>query len=427
MKKSWRKKEKNLKNFIKTLVFRSQNRKKNAKPLYFAIDKHREREYNVGMKQSIYFDHAATTPLDKEVFKKMSPYFTELFGNADSPHAIGRKAIAAVDDARATLAELLNAKTNEIYFTSGGTESDNWAILGGAYAQKRAGKTRVVISSIEHHAALSAAERLEKEGFEIVYLPVNEGGRVEMNAVKAAVNEQTALVCLMAANNETGVLQPIKEGAQIAHEMGALFFTDAVQAAPYMPIDVKEWGVDMLSLSAHKFYGPKGCGALYIKNGVKIEKLVGGGEQERGLRGGTVNVPSVIGLAAAYELAAKSFSQTQTKIQKLRELFLKEISVLNGVKINGDKNALPAILNLRFDGVENTSFLYNMDLQGVCLAAGSACASASVKPSHVLTAMGLSNEQAKESVRFSFGKHNTEEEIVLGARLTVETVLKLRE
>lgn len=379
------------------------------------------------MKKTIYFDHAATTPLSKTVFNKMSPYFTDFFGNADSPHAVGRKAVAAVDEARAIVAKLLNAKTNEIYFTSGGTESDNWAIIGGAYAKKKEGKTRVVLSSIEHHAALFAAERLKNDGFEIVELPVNEGGRVEMNAIKEAVNEQTALVCLMAANNETGVLQPIKEAAQIAHENGALFFTDAVQAAPYLPIDVKEWGVDMLSFSSHKFYGPKGCGVLYIKNGVKIEKLVAGGEQERGLRGGTVNVPSVVGLAAAYEENCAALAETNKKLEKLSSLFLKEISSLGGVSVNGEEPKLPSILNLRFEGVENTAFLYNMDLKGVCLAAGSACASASVKPSHVLTAMGLTNLQAKESVRFSFGKHNTQEEILEGARLTVETVLKLRE
>lgn len=379
------------------------------------------------MKKTIYFDHAATTPLSKTVFNKMSPYFTDLFGNADSPHAVGRKAVAAVDEARAVVAKLLNAKTNEIYFTSGGTESDNWAIIGGAHAKKKEGKTRVVLSSIEHHAALFAAERLKNDGFEIVELPVNEGGRVEMNAIKEAVNEQTALVCLMAVNNETGAIQPIKEAAQIAHENGALFFTDAVQAAPYLPIDVKEWGVDMLSFSSHKFYGPKGCGVLYIKNGVKIEKLVAGGEQERGLRGGTVNVPSVVGLAAAYEENCAALAETNEKLKKLSSLFLKEISSLGGVIVNGEEPKLPSILNLRFEGVENTAFLYNMDLKGVCLAAGSACASASVKPSHVLTAMGLTNLQAKESVRFSFGKHNTEEEILEGARLTVETVLKLRE
>ncbi len=379
------------------------------------------------MEKNIYFDNAATTSLDKRVLEKMLPYFIENYGNADSPHALGRKAMGAVDLARDTLAELLNANKNEIYFTSGGTESDNWALLGGARAKRKEGKTRVVVSSIEHHAVLSATERLKEEGFEIVYLQVNEGGRVALNEIENAVNDETAIVCLMAANNETGVLQPIEKACEIAHEKGALFFTDAVQLAPYEPIDVKKVPCDLVSISAHKFYGPKGVGALYVKNGVKIEKLVGGGEQERGLRGGTVNVPSVIGLAHAYYLARAEMAERNEKISRLKNLFLKEIFSLEGVHVNGEsENALPSVLSLRFDGVENTAFLYAMDLKGVCLAAGSACASASIKPSHVLTAMGLSEEQAKNSVRFSFGKDNTQDEIIKGAKLTKETVLNLR-
>ena len=378
------------------------------------------------MDERIYFDHAATTPLDKQVLEKMLPYFTDSFGNADSPHSFGRKAMAAVDSARDCLAELLNAKKNEVYFTSGGTESDNWALIGGARASRKQGKTRVVLSAIEHHALLSAAERLQKEGFEIVYLPVNKGGRVELNALQSAITEDTAIVALMAANNETGVLQPVKEAAKIAKEKGALFFTDAVQAAPYMPIDVKEWGVDMLSLSAHKFYGPKGVGALYIRSGVKVEKLVGGGEQERGLRGGTVNVPSVVGMAAAYALARESMQKDNEKLAVLSRRFLRELDGLAGVVRNGDLEALPSVLNLRFEGVSNTALLYNLDLCGIAVAAGSACASASVKPSHVLTAMGLDERAAKESVRFSFGKNNTESQIVAGARRVAELVTKLR-
>lgn len=375
----------------------------------------------------IYLDHAATTPLDKEVLEKALPYFLENYGNADSPHTLGRRAMCAVDEARDTIAALLNARKNEVYFTSGGTEADNWAMLGGAWAKRKEGKTKIVLSCIEHHAVLSSAERLEKEGFTITYLPVNEGGRVELNALENAIDEQTGLVCLMMANNETGVLQPIREGAKLAHEHGALFFTDAVQSAPYIPLDVKDLGVDLLSFSGHKFYGPKGVGVLYIKNGVKLEKLVAGGEQERGMRGGTVNVPSVVGIAAAYEKCRREMDGANAKLQKLSALFMEKISALDGVKRNGDKdNALPSVLNLHFAGVENTSFLYNMDLQGVCLAAGSACASASVKPSHVLTAMGLTEKEAKESVRFSLGKNNTEEEICTAARLTVETINRLR-
>ncbi len=379
------------------------------------------------MEQRIYFDHAATTPLDKRAFEKMAPYFIENFGNADSPHALGRKAMGAVDLARDKIAELIHAKKNEVYFTSGGTESDNWAILGGAYAKKKEGKTHIVVSAIEHHAVLSASERLEKEGFEVTYLPVNAGGRVEITALENAISEKTALVCLMSANNETGVLQPIKEAEELAHKNGALFFTDAVQLAPYAPIDTREINADMISFSAHKFYGPKGVGVLYIKNGTKIEKLVAGADQERGLRGGTLNVPAIVGLAEAYAITRAEMDEANNKLARLKELFLKEISPLEGVHINGGKeNALPSVLNIRFDGVENTAFLYAMDLKGVCLAAGSACASASVKPSHVLTAMGLTEEQAKASVRFSFGKNNTEEEILRGAELTKETVTKLR-
>lgn len=377
--------------------------------------------------QRIYFDHAATTPLDKRVFEKMIPYFTDDFGNADSPHAVGRKAMAGVDNARDTVAALIGAKQNEVYFTSGGTESDNWAMLGVAYAGKEKGKTHIVLSAIEHHALLSCAERLEKDGFEITYLPVNEGGMVSLNALKGCISEKTALIAVMAVNNETGVIQPIEEVVKIAHEKGALVLIDAVQAAPYMPLDVKKWGADLIAFSAHKFYGPKGAGALYIKNGVKIAKLIGGGEQERGLRGGTLNVPAIVGLGKAYELAVEEMEKANEKIARLSSLFLEKVSPIGGVIVNGDReNALPAVLNLRFVGVENTAFLYNMDLQGVSLSAGSACASASVKPSHVLTAMGLTQAETGESVRFSFGKNNTEEEIELAAKWTVEIVERLR-
>lgn len=377
--------------------------------------------------ERIYLDHAATTPLDKKVLGKMMPYFTENFGNADSPHAIGRRAVNAVDDARDRVAERLGVKANELYFTSGGTEADNWAIVGGAYAQKAKGKDHVILSSIEHHAALYAAEKLEKEGFSVTYLPVNDGGMVEVNALQNVMTERTGLVAVMAANNETGVLQPIEKLAKIAHEKGALFFTDAVQAAPYIPLCIKQWGVDMLSFSSHKFYGPKGCGMLYVKSGVKIERFIGGGEQERGLRGGTTNVPTVVGFSEAFCKNLDTMDASNEKIERLSKLFLEGISTLKGVTVNGGEKKLPAILNLRVEGVNNVDLLYKLDLKGVCIAVGSACASASVKPSHVLLAMGLTEKETRESVRISFGKDNTEEEIRFAAAAFVETVENLRQ
>ncbi len=372
----------------------------------------------------IYLDHAATTPMDEEVFQKIIPYFTECFGNADSPHATGRRAMSAVDGARDALASRLNAKPNEIYFTSGGTEADNWALCAGAYARKEEGKTHILLSAIEHHALLSSAEKLQKEGFCVEYLPVNEGGMVELNTLKSALKADTGIVAVMLVNNEVGSIQPIAELARLTHENGSLFFTDAVQAAPYLPLDVKALGVDMLSISSHKFYGPKGCGALYIKSGVKVKGLIVGGEQERGLRGGTTNVPAVVGLSAAYEKNAKEMAAANEKIADLRRIFLKNLQDLDGVEIVG--GGIPGILNLHFDGVSNADFVFNMDLLGVSVAAGSACASASIKPSHVLLAMGLTEKKAKECVRFSFGKRNTSEEMAKAAALTVQVVKRLR-
>ncbi len=374
--------------------------------------------------QGIYLDHAATTPLDAGVLQTMLPYFTDCFGNADSPHGAGRRAMRGVDTARDTLAALLNAKPNEVYFTSGGTEADNWALRGGAYAQREKGKTHVILSAIEHHALLASAKRLEEEGFTVTYLPVNEGGMVEVNALKAAITPNTAIVAVMYVNNETGAVQPIQALAQIARENGSLFLADGVQAAPYLVLDVKALGVDMLTLSAHKFYGPKGAGALYIKSGVKVKGLVVGGEQERGLRGGTVNVPAVVGMAAAYEKSCAEREENTRKILSLRKLFLKELAGVSGLKIHGE--GIPALINLQIEGVGNADFVYAMDLKGVRLAAGSACASASMKPNHVLLAMGLDERTAKECVRISLGKDNTEEELLQAARLAKEVIASLR-
>ncbi len=374
--------------------------------------------------ERIYLDYAATTPLDKEILDTMLPYLTDNYGNADSPHAHGRKAMGAVDNARDTLAELLGAKPNEVYFTSGGTESDNWALIGGAYAMKEQGRDHVIVSAIEHHAVLAAAEKLQKEGFSVSYLPVNGQGRVETNTLQEIISERTGIVAVMAVNNETGVAQPIKELAEIAHEKGALFFTDGVQAAPHMFLDVKALGADMLSISSHKFYGPKGCGALYIKSGVKIKPIIVGGEQERGLRGGTTNVSAVVGMAAAYRKTVATVSETNEKIRKLRAVFVEEISGLDGVHIYGGD--IPAVLSLRIEGVTGVDLVYKLDLCGVSISAGAACASASVKPSHVMMAMGLTEGQARECVRVSFGKGNTEEEVKKAAALMKEIAENLR-
>lgn len=379
------------------------------------------------MEKSIYFDNAATTPLDTEVAQRMLPFFSECFGNADSPHAFGRKAMVAVDCARDAVAAALNAKPSEIYFTSGGTEADNWAILGGARAKRKEGKTHVLISAIEHHAALFAAETLEKEGFEVEYIPVNDGGRVELNTVKRLLRPSTALVCVMRVNNETGVIQPIEELAPIVKETGALFFVDGVQAAPHEKIDVKKWGVDLLSISSHKLHGPKGCGALYIRSGVKMERLVGGGEQERGMRGGTLNVPAIVGFSAAVEKTVQGMDTFHRAVEETRKAFLDGISALDGVQVNGDERyRLGAVLSLSVDGVDNATLLYRLDLDGLCVAAGSACASASVKPSHVLTAMGMTEERARQTVRISFGRQNTAAEGARAAEIFVNAVKSLR-
>ncbi len=378
------------------------------------------------MKRAIYLDNAATTPLHTQALQKMQPYLLNAFGNADSPHALGRQAAGAVDEARDTLAAALNAKPSEIYFTSGGTEADNWAILGGARNAKKQGKTHILISAIEHHASLHAAETLALEGFEVETIPVGEDGMVHVEEVKTRLKETTALVCVMAVNNETGIRQPVEEIAAVVKGSGALFFVDAVQAYPHEKIDVKTWGVDMLSISSHKIFGPKGVGALYIRSGVKIDKLVGGGEQERGLRGGTLNVPSIVGFGEAVRLLEENRAKSEQKVKGLCERFLQGILGLS-VGINGDENYRSApILNLWVSGVDNATLLYKADLEGLMIAAGSACSSASVKPSHVLTAMGLSEKHAKESVRISFGAQNTEEEVDEAAKIFVEIVKGLR-
>lgn len=379
------------------------------------------------VKTPIYFDHAATTPVDKEVLNEMIPYFSQVFGNPNSQHAFGRASVKAVDSARDTIAKIINAKPNEVYFTSGGTEGDNWAMRGVAHAHKNKGK-HLIISPIEHAAMLSTAKALEKEGFEVSYMKVDEYGFVDLEHLKNIIRDDTIFVGCMMANNEVGTIEPIKEIAEIAHSKGAVMFTDAVQAAGVLKIDVKALGVDMMSMSSHKIYGPKGVGALYIRNGLKVDSILTGGHQERMKRGGTTNVPAIVGFAKAFTIAARDIDKNFEYVSSLRDRFIDKIlSEVPFVKLNGPrKNRLPANADFSFEFIEGESILFSLDLAGISVSSGSACSSGSLEPSHVLLALGVEEALAHGSIRFSFGKHNTVEEVDYAVQVIKETVERLR-
>ena len=381
------------------------------------------------VKTPIYFDHAATTPVDKRVLDKMIPYFTENFGNANSQHVFGRNAIKAVDEARDTIAKLIGAKPNELYFTSGGTEADNWALRGIADARKEKGK-HIIINPLEHAAMLTTAKDLEKQGFEIEYMKVDEFGFVDLDALKNSMRDDTILVCSMMANNEIGTIEPIKEITEIAHSKNALMFTDAVQAAGVLDINVKDLGVDLMSMSSHKIYGPKGVGALYIKNGLRIKNLISGGHQERTKRGGTTNVAGVVGFAEAFRIAMENREQNNAYVTMLRDRFISRIlNEIPYVKLNGatgDKR-LPANADFSFEFIEGESILFSLDLEGIAVSSGSACSSGSLEPSHVLLALGVDEALAHGSIRFSFGKHNTVEQVDYAVNVIKTEVNRLRE
>ena len=379
------------------------------------------------VKTPIYFDHAATTPVDKRVLDKMIPYFTENFGNANSQHVFGRNAIKVVDEARDTIAKLIGAKPNELYFTSGGTEADNWALRGIADARKEKGK-HIIINPLEHAAMLTTAKDLEKQGFEIEYMKVDEFGFVDLDALKTSMRDDTILVCSMMANNEIGTIEPIKEITEIAHSKNALMFTDAVQAAGVLDINVKDLGVDLMSMSSHKIYGPKGIGALYVRNGVKISSIITGGHQERMKRGGTTNVPSVVGFAEAFKLAIAEREENFEYVSMLRDRFIKGVTEnIPFIKLNGPKeNRLPANADFSFHYIEGESILFSLDLAGIAVSSGSACSSGSLEPSHVLLAIGVPEAIAHGSIRFSFGKHNTVEEIDYAVETLKTAVENLR-
>lgn len=375
----------------------------------------------------VYIDHAATTPCDKLVVDAMLPYFTNDFGNADSQHLFGRDTAKAVADAREKIASLIGCKPNEVYFTGSGTESDNWALKGVALHRKDKGN-HIIISSIEHHAILTAAEWLERNGFRVTRLPVDSTGLVSVVDLEKAIDDQTTLVSIMYVNNEVGTIQPIKELAEVAHKHGALFHSDCVQAMPYMKIDVKELGVDLLTMSAHKFYGPKGVGALYIRNGVKIDKLICGGGQERSQRGGTTNTPAVVGMAKALEIAQGELEHNNEYIAKLRDHFVNRVlDEIPYARFNGNyEHRVPSIANFSFEFVEGEGILMLMDFNGIAVSSGSACSSGSLDPSHVLLAMGVPIEVSHGSIRFSFGKDNTMEEVDYTVDKLKDTISKLR-
>ena len=374
-----------------------------------------------------YFDHAATTPVDPRVLQKMLPYFTENFGNPNSQHACGRRAAAAVDEARDTVASLIGAKPNEIYFTSGGTESDNWALRGAAHANAERGK-HLIVSAVEHPAMISTAKELQKEGFEVTFAAVDEFGKVDLQKLKDSIRPDTTFIGVMTANNEIGTIQPIAEISALARERGITFFTDAVQAAGALKLNVKEPAVDMLSFSGHKFYGPKGVGVLYIRSGVRVGKIITGGHQERSMRGGTTNVPGIVGLAEAFRLANEEMAQNNAHVSAIRDRFIARVlREIPYVKLNGHpKDRLPNNANFSFRYIEGESLLFSLDLAGIAVSSGSACSSGSLEPSHVLLATGLPEGLAHGSIRFSFGKENTAEQIDIAVEKLKEIVVRLR-
>jgi len=359
----------------------------------------------------VYFDHAATTGLSTGAMAAMLPYFSETYGNPSSLHSFGRAARQGCARAREQLARLLGTEPAEVFFTSGGSESDNWAVKGLAWANRSRGR-HLVTTAVEHHAVLNACHWLEHQGFEITYLPVDGAARVSPEAVAGALREDTVLVSVMAANNEVGTLEPIEAIGSLLQERGILFHTDAVQAVGHIPLDMKQLPVDALSLSGHKFYGPKGIGALYLRQGTKIESWIHGGSQERGLRAGTENTAGIVGLGAAAAEAEEAMAGEMVRLQQLRQRLEQGILALPGAWINGAAaERLPGHLSFGLTGVTSEVLLIRLDLAGFALSAGSACSAGSIEPSHVLTAMGQPMEKANGTVRVSLGRENTLQEV----------------
>ncbi|HEX3030249.1 MAG TPA: cysteine desulfurase NifS [Clostridia bacterium] len=376
----------------------------------------------------VYLDHSATTGMRKEVLEAMLPYFSEKFGNASSIYSIGRESKKAIEESRDKVAAALGAQSKEIFFTGSGTEADNWAIKGVAYANKAKGN-HIITTAIEHPAVQNTCQYLESDGFEVTYLPVDSNGLVTPEQVADAIKPNTILITIMFANNEIGTIQPISEIGKIAREKGIYFHTDAVQAVGNVKINVVDMNIDLLSLSGHKFYGPKGIGALYVRKGVKLTSFMHGGHQERGRRASTENVPAIVGLGKAIEIASNNIDSYNAKLLDLRERTINEISAkIPFIKLNGDRRKrLPGNVNFSFEFIEGESLLLMLDMKGIAASSGSACTSGSLDPSHVLLAIGLPHEIAHGSLRISFGEENTQEDVDYLLEVLPTIVQRLRE
>ena len=375
----------------------------------------------------VYADHAATTPVHEAARKAMLHCLEEDYGNPSSLHSVGQRAREILDQARADVAQCLNADPAEIYFTGGGSEADNQALLTGALLGAKKGKKHLITTAFEHHAVLHTMKALEKQGFTVTYLDVHADGVVRLSDVAAAITDDTALVSVMMVNNEIGTIQPIQEIAKLCQDKGVLFHTDAVQAVGHIPVDVKALGVDMLSLAAHKFHGPKGVGALYCRKGIRPEILIQGGAQERGRRGGTENMPGIVGMAAALQEAVSNLNADMVYVTALRERLIEGLSQIPHSRLNGSRNLrCPGTVNFCFEGIEGESLLLWLDAKGVAASSGSACTSGSLDPSHVLLALGLPHEIAHGSLRLSLSADNTEEEVAHILKVVPEVVEYLR-
>lgn len=377
--------------------------------------------------KKVYLDNAATTMLNGEVLNEMMPYLTNVYGNSSSLHSFGREAVAGLDKARDIIANCIGSKSDEIYFTCGGTESNNWALRGVAYANMSKGK-HIITSQIEHHSIIDTCKQLEKEGFEVTYLPVDSTGLVSVTELLHALKSTTTIVSIMAVNNEVGTIQNIKAISEIVRYYGAYFHVDAVQALGVIPLNVDDIGIDLMSISSHKIHGPKGAGALYVRNGVRINQFMIGGEQEKSKRGGTVNVPAIVGFGKACEINARDLAFKDKKLFELSTYFLSKVGYeIPDSYVNGNPSQKAnGIVSVTFEGVEGENLIMLLDMKGIAVSTGSACASGSLEKSHVLHAMGLCDEAIRGTIRFSFDINNTRDEIDYVVRVLCEEIEKLR-